>query len=347
MTAVEKPGGATNDRVIDAGLSWGGDAGGDAVRVGVDIGGTKTEAVVMCDDGSVGHRVRVATGYGPDGVLDSAVSAILRLTDAAGMSVGDITTIGVGVPGRVDPPSGRVSHALNLGIEGLELGARIEQRLGRAVRVENDVNAAALGAFHLFELSAASSMGYVNLGTGLASGLVLRGQLWRGSRGGAGEIGHILVDPEGPVDLDGQRGGLEVVTSGSGIARQWGRGGQHQVSAVLDAADAGDADAIVIRRRLHDGVAAAVRILVLTVDVELVVIGGGISTLSSRIMPGVDAVFADWARQSAFVASLELAARTRVVPPHSPVAALGAAHLGATAAQSRGAAKTGRPAAHT
>jgi glucokinase len=298
------------------------------MRMGVDVGGTKTEAVAVADDGAVVGSVRLPTGFGPSAVVASTVEAAESLAATAGLRIADFATIGVGIPGAVDAASGRVSHAINLGLEHLPLGAELAARLGAPVRVENDVNAAALGAFHLFEQPAAASMGYVNLGTGLAAGLVLRGELWRGARGGAGEIGHILVDPAGPLDLDGQRGGLEVVASGSGIARQWGRGDGNAVSAVLDAADSGDAEAVEIRRRLYEGVAASVRILVLTVDVDLVVVGGGISGLGDRVMAGVGEVFAAWGAQSPFISSLGIAERVRLLPQGAPVAALGAAHLG-------------------
>jgi glucokinase len=298
------------------------------MRIGVDIGGTKTEAVAVADDGSVVERVRLPTGFGPRDVMTSTVAAVSGLTAATGLGMHDFATIGVGIPGAVDAATGRVSHALNLGLERLELGAGLAERLGSPVRVENDVNAAALGAFHLFEQTPTSSLAYLNLGTGLAAGLVLRGELWRGARGGAGEIGHILVDPAGPVDLDGQRGGLEVMASGSGIARQWARGDGNAVSAVLDAADAGDDRAIEIRRRLYEGVANSVRILVLTVDVDLVVIGGGISTLGDRVMGGVGEILRGWARHTPFIASLGLEERIRLLPHGAPVAALGAAHLG-------------------
>ena len=300
------------------------------MRIGVDIGGTKTEAVAVGDDGSVVESVRLPTGFGAEAVIASTIAAVDGITAATGLDAAGFTTIGVGIPGAVDAATGRVSHAINLGLEQLELGAELTALLGAPVRVENDVNAAALGAFHLFEQPAAASMSYLNLGTGLAAGLVLRGELWRGARGGAGEIGHILTDPNGPIDLDGQHGGLEVVASGSGIARQWGRGNGNAVSAVLDAADAGDPDALEIRRRLFDGVAGSVRILVLTVDVDLVVIGGGISTLADRIMGGVNDVLAGWAAQSPFIESLGLAERIRILPAGAPVAALGAAYLGGT-----------------
>ena len=298
-----------------------------ALRVGVDIGGTKTEAVVLGPDGGVVAQLRVPTGFGAESVVATAVQAV---TSVVGTSLADVTSIGVGIPGAVDTSLGRVSHALNLGVESLDLGAELTRALAVTVpvRVENDVNAAALGAFHLLELPPTASMGYLNLGTGLAAGLVLGGTLWRGSRGAAGEIGHILVDPNGPLDLDGQPGGLEVMASGSGIARQWGTGESNSVTAVLDAADSGDPRAIDIRRRLFESVATSIRILVLTVDVDVVVIGGGISRLGPRLLGGVDAIFDGWASNSPFIRSLELPSRVRLLPEGSPVAALGAAYLG-------------------
>jgi glucokinase len=296
------------------------------LRVGVDIGGTKTEAVLVDATGAVQASLRIPTGYGSDEVVASAVAAV---TAVAGEVLGDIRSIGVGIPGTVDSASGLVSHAINLGVERLELGSTLSQHFGRPVRVENDVNAAALGAFHLTGQPATASVGYLNLGTGLAAGLVLRGELWRGARGAAGEIGHVLVDPLGPLDLDGQRGGLEVVASGSGIARQWATGEANPVTAVLDAADAGDARAAEIRRRLFEGVAAAVRILVLTVDVDHVIIGGGLAKLGPRLMDGVQLVIDGWEAQSPFIRSLELGTRVMLIPSDAPVAALGAAHLGA------------------
>ena len=298
------------------------------MRVGIDVGGTKTEAVLLADDGTLAQSVRLPTGWGPDAVIHSTVAAVTDLVSKAGIRFEHLSTVGVGIPGAVDSSAGRVTHALNLGVEQLDLRAELSSHFAAPVRIENDVNAAALGAFHVLELPATGSMAYLNLGTGLAAGLVLGGELWRGSRGAAGEIGHILVDPLGPLDLDGQPGGLEVMASGSGIARQWGTGEDNSVSAVLDAADAGDARAIDIRRRLFEGVATSVRILVLTVDVDLVVIGGGISHLGDRVLGGVGAILETWGAHSPFIHSLELPSRVRRLPEGTPVAALGAAFLG-------------------
>lgn len=292
--------------------------------LGVDIGGTKTEAVLLDATGAILRQVRIRTGFGADGVVASTIDAIRRL-EAPGVP------IGIGTPGTVDPLSGTVSHALNLGVERLDLGERVTDAVGSVVRVENDVNAAALGAFHLLGRPGTDSIGYLNLGTGLAAGLVLNGRLWRGSRGVAGEIGYIIVDPNAPVDPDGQPGGLEVMASGSGIANQWGTREPNAVSAVLDAADAGHHRARAIRRRLFDGIAAAVRILVLTVDVDVVVVGGGISRLGDRLVDGVGQVFDGWAAASPFIASLELRDRMLMLPGDAPVAALGAAWIGESA----------------
>jgi glucokinase len=296
------------------------------VRVGVDIGGTNTDAVVLDDAGVVAHSLRLPTGWGHDAVLGTATDVVQQLAGVAGIKASSFTSIGVGIPGAVDAEHGTVSHARNLGVRRLDLGTLLGANLGAPVRVENDVNAAALGAFHQLGLSDSDSLAYLNLGTGLAAGLVLGGRLWRGSRGAAGEIGHILIDPAGPLDVDGQPGALEVLASGSGIASQ--RPGS--VSDMLAAAAAGEEHAIEIRRRMFDGVASAVRILVLTVDVDVVAIGGGISTLGDELLTSVRAIFAEWEASSPFITSLSLADRVRILPPNSSTAATGAAWLGAT-----------------
>jgi predicted NBD/HSP70 family sugar kinase len=311
------------------------------LRIGVDIGGTKTDAVAIAGTGAMVQQLRLSTGYGPDAVLSTAVEAVTRVAELAGIRVDQAASIGVGVPGRVDARLGTVAHAVNLGVDGLDLGTELSARLGAAVRIENDVNAAALGAYHLLEGEGwptsdwpgdhGHSMAYLNLGTGLAAGLVLGGRLWRGSRGTAGEIGHIPVDPAGPLCPCGQRGCLELMASGSAIARQWTTDHPRPAQHLFDAADAGDPLAIDVRARLLESVASAVRVLVLTVDVDFVVIGGGIASLGAALLDGVRAVLARRATESPFLASLELAERVRVVPAGFPSAAVGAAFAGATA----------------
>jgi predicted NBD/HSP70 family sugar kinase len=303
------------------------------VRVGVDIGGTKTHAVALDETGRIVQQLRLPTGFGPEAVLAAAVRSVDALTGLTGLAAERFESIGVGVPGAVDHATGRVTHAVNLGLDDLDLGTELEARLGVLVRVENDVNAAAFGSFHRLGSPAGQpsdrSMAYLNLGTGLAAGLVLKGELWRGSRGAAGEIGHIPVDPHGPVCSCGQRGCLEMMASGSAVARQWPTSHPRPVEELFEAAAAGNVLALEVRRSLVENVAAAVRVLVLTVDVDFVVIGGGISSLGEPLLAAVRAVLASWAAESPFLASLELPERVAVVPVGFPAAAVGAALIGA------------------
>lgn len=296
------------------------------MRLGIDIGGTKTEAVAIDDAGGLAQRIRLATGFGSVAVLETAVTAVSRIGELTGLAAAGFDSIGIGIPGMVDRASGDVSHAVNLGLERLALGGELADRLGVDVRVENDVKAAALGAYHLMGL--AGTMAYLNLGTGLAAGIVVDGRLWRGSTGIAGEIGHIPVDPSGALCACGQRGCLETVASGSGVARQWRTDDPFPVRALFAAAADGNKDARAITARLAEGIASAVRVLVLTVDVETVVIGGGLSHLGDRLLCDVHEVLDEWARASPFLASLSLTERVRLVPEGSLAAAVGAALVG-------------------
>ncbi|MFB2585673.1 ROK family protein [Herbiconiux liukaitaii] len=304
------------------------------MRIGLDIGGTKTDAVAVDDGGSIVERVRLVTGFGADAVIGTALDGVGRIATATGHDVREFTSIGVGIPGQVDTTSGIVSHAVNLGFDELDVGGRLSALLGREVKVENDVKAAALGAYRLMTsagdpTAAARSLAYLNLGTGLAAGLVIDGELWRGARGAAGEIGHIPVDPAGVLCPCGQRGCLETVASGSAIAREWATDDPIPVLSLLAAASGGDATAVRIRDRFVEGVAAAIRTLVLTVDVETVMIGGGLSNLGPWLLDDVRGVLASWAEESPFLASLGLDGRVLLVPAGFPVAAVGAALVGA------------------
>lgn len=298
------------------------------MRVGLDIGGTKTAAVVVDSSGVVTQELVLPTGYGADAVVQTAVAAVTELGRLTGQAPSDFESIGIGIPGVVEADTGRVSHAVNLGLRGLELGARLEAALGTRVFVENDVNAAAVAAFHRVGTPSSQSMAYLNLGTGLAAGLILDGRLWRGSRGTAGEVGHIPIDPNGPLCTCGQRGCLETVASGSAVARLWPTDHPRPVQALFDAAAAGDPRAITIAGDLVENIAAAVRVLVLTIDVDIVVIGGGLSSLGDPLLQSVRAVFTRWSTTSPFIASLDLDERVRLLPERFDAAAVGAALIG-------------------
>lgn len=301
------------------------------MRVGLDIGGTKTDAVAVAASGALAGRVRLATGWGPEGVTQTVVDAVAALRREH-IGSADITSVGVGMPGQVEPGTTRVLHAVNLGVAELDLAAAVGSRLGAPLRVDNDVKAAALGA-HALRGRAHETMAYLNLGTGVAAGVVRDGTLWRGRHGTAGEVGHISIDPHGPLCRCGQRGCIEALAGGASIARQWGRPTPLPVRDMMDAADAGDAAAQRLRAGLMTGVAAAVRILVLTCDVDVVVLGGGVSSLGDRLVTGVFEQLTSRAEASAFMRSLRLADRVELLPQGSVAAAFGAALVGAAGAR--------------
>jgi len=296
------------------------------LRAGLDIGGTKILGVVLDGDDGIVASLRVPSGSGPDAVVASAETVLTALAAECGIPVERFTSIGVGIPGAVDAGTGVVRQALNLGIAELDLGAALRERVGRAVHVENDVNAAALGVAR----DAPGSLAYLNLGTGLAAGLVLDGALWRGSRGAAGEIGHVPIDPLGPECPCGQRGCLEVMASGSGIQRQWGAERAPDAAALLAMVAAGDARATAVVDRLVFAVASAVRLLVLADDVEVVAIGGGLAGgFGAPLFDAVRDRLREWEAASPFLASLAPADRVLAVPRDRPIAAIGAARSAA------------------
>ncbi|WP_235556694.1 ROK family protein [Microbacterium sp. GCS4] len=300
---------------------------GRRIRVGLDVGGTKIDAVAVSETGDILARLRRPTGWGEDAVVESVVDAVTALAAEAGADLFAIDSVGIGIPGLVDAATGRVLHAVNLGVESLDLSDRVGARLGVAVRVENDVKAAALGAAALRGIE--GSMAYLNLGTGVAAGIVVDGEIWRGSRGTAGEVGHLSVDPAGRLCGCGQRGCIETFCGGGALARAWERPGSLPVRDILDAADAGDERALALRADLFHGAAAAVRALVLSADVERVIIGGGLTALGARLEDGVRAALHAGAEASAFMRSLHLDDRIELLPTGSPAAAFGAALVGA------------------
>jgi glucokinase len=188
--------------------------------VGVDVGGSKIAVLVVDRDERVLARQVAPTSAGDQ---DRAVGEIAAVVDAAlaqaGATPDDIAAIGVGVPGRVDPLTGAVTLAVNLGWSDLPLGSGLENRFGRPCVVENDVRAAAVGLHRRRVVGEVDDLAYLAVGTGVSAGVVLHGRLHRGARGLAGEIGHVIVEPGGPRCACGQDGCLETLVSGSAIAR--------------------------------------------------------------------------------------------------------------------------------
>lgn len=297
--------------------------------VGLDIGGTKVRGLLLDADGARVASALVPTRPGPDGVPAAALECVDSLVAAAPGPV-RVDAVGVGVPGLVDPASGTVAHAVNLGIDGepLRLAAVLGERLGtRAVRVENDVDVAVVGAARTL---GTDDVAYLALGTGVAAGLVLGGRLLRGHLGVAGEVGHLPYRPDGPRCACGQRGCLELYASGAALTAAWhASGGTGTAVDVFRAAADGDAAATRLRDDHADAVAACVQVLVLVSGVRMVVVGGGVADVGPPLRDAVARALAARAAGSPFLAGVRLADRVVLAPPGDESAALGAAMLAA------------------
>ena len=305
--------------------------------IGVDIGGTSTKAAVIDALGTVVASIALPTQSGPKGVVATATQAVLLVARSASVSVSDVNAIGIGIPGTVDPQHGTVRFAVNVGIghDGIDLGSRLSAELGVDVHVENDVRAAALGAdwYLASDTGAVSDLAYLSIGTGIAAGYVERGRLRRGNALVAGEIGHIPIDPQGPVCACGQVGCIEAISSGSAIERMWPTETGASAAALHRAAAGGDTAA----RRLWDGVigglSRAVLLLALTWDPEVIVLSGGVASIGDVLLDAIADRLAADAQQSEFLGSLDLGARMRVIDPKVPLGPIGAVRAAHAALQ--------------
>ena len=261
--------------------------------VGIDIGGTKT-AVLVCDQiGNVAARAVAPTVLGTaEVVVESIAAAVEAALREAGGTTADVAALGVGVPGRVDPAAGSVTLAVNLGWHDLPLGVRLEERLGIRTILENDVRAAALGLHRRRVFGSVQSLAFLAIGTGISAGVVIDGTLHRGANGLAGEIGHVIVDRNGPACACGGRGCFEAIAAGPAIAKAGHERGIPSVDgsaaeAVFAAAAAGDERAIEVIDASGRAVGWGIQLLAHAYDVERIVIGGGVSHAGEAFMAPV------------------------------------------------------------
>ncbi len=272
--------------------------------VGVDVGGTSIRAVRFDGDLAPAAMSAGRTPRGAGAIAGAVAQHVIEVGAGA-------TAVAVGMPGRVDAPAGLVSSAVNLGIDGpAPFAALVADLVGLPVHVENDVNVAALGAFHHLRLGADASLAYVNVGTGIAAGFVLGGRLWRGATGAAGEIGHIPMWSHGVRCPCGQLGCAEAVGSGRAVSADPDR-----------------------HRDVAAAVSWAVQLCVMTLDVDVVALGGGM-TESAEVVESVLAAVVAREDTSPMLADLGLATRVRIVPPAEPLGCLGAVLARAGAAAS-------------
>lgn len=243
----------------------------------LDIGGTKIDVLIVDDRLQTRAQLTRPTPTGSRAALcDGVVAALDAALDAAGAAATALTAIGIGAPGQVDTQRGAITLAVNLRLDApLALGPYLAARYGCPVALENDVRLAALGAFHfLYADRGVRDLAYVGVGTGVAAGLVLGGSLHRGVRGMAGEIGQMTL-PGGGDSAES----LEHAIAGPGITRRARALGLDVADAggVYRRAAGGDPVAAALVGEVAALTATAVQWLILTYDVDVVVLGGGVT----------------------------------------------------------------------
>ncbi|NQU26593.1 MAG: ROK family protein [Candidatus Nealsonbacteria bacterium] len=280
--------------------------------LGVDIGGTKVQASLVEESGGILGRQRCATPRdgSPDDVLDAIERAMTDVVEKKGLTIDSLAAIGIAVPGVVDPDTARVIVTPNMNLSGVEIGAHLEARFGVPIAVGNDCNLGALGEKWLGSARDAESAMAILVGTGIGGGFVQKGKLWRGARESASEIGHIVMQIDGPMCGCGNRGCLEALASRSAIERDIREAVAAGKSTVLTALLDGDLSVIrsgMLRRAMAAGDELVTKIMhratevigyaCLTVrhllDPDVIVLGGGVVEGNSRfMMPIVESIVA-------------------------------------------------------
>ena len=368
MTHTTHTAAADNDRPDAGGVAGDGAVGvAGGYRVGVDIGGTKIEAVAVDAHGAIVADRRIPARRGGDNVVEDVAGLVRDMVadvvvagatggaagcgaDSTGPGLaGVVASVGIGTPGRVDSATGHVSNIVNLDVDELALGPRVSECLdGVPVTVENDVNAAAVGAAHALGggpgggpgggdtqgdggaagVAGSGSTVVLNFGTGFAAGILIDGVLQHGVSGACGEIGHIPIDPNRFPCPCGQAGCLETVCSGSAVARLWPvppDSGTAPMPDLIARARAGEPEAERVLAMVTHAIGDGLQIVVQTVDPDVIILGGGMAKTGA---PLVEAVRDELARREAtcpFLAGLHVGDRLRLAPTAVPLGAYGAA----------------------
>ncbi len=276
--------------------------------IGVDLGGTNLFAGAIDAELVVHHRTRrTVAGLALPALLDEIASAVDELRDAVD---GNVDAVGYGIPCLIDDEHAVAASSVHLPIEGLAFAELIAERTGLASFVDNDANLALLAEYRHGAASGERVALMLTLGTGVGGAIMTGGELFRGAQGAAGELGHMIVDPDGPACGPGCRshGCLESLTSGSALAREaraaaaadpagaLGRalaaGGEVAGPLVTRLAQDGDATALALLRELGEWLGIAICSLVNIFNPDVVVVGGGVCGAGELILEPARALVA-------------------------------------------------------
>jgi fructokinase len=286
------------------------------MRIGVDLGGTKIEAIALDDHGATLARERVAT---PAGDYAATVQTVAGLALSVEKRVQQAATVGVATPGAIAPGTGRLKNANSVCLNGQPLQADLEAALQRPVRLANDADCFALSEASDGAAAGAAVVFGVIVGTGTGGGVVVNGQLLQGANAIAGEWGHNpLPWPQadelpGPECYCGKRGCVETFLSGPGLALDHKRvtGQRLDATEIVEQAMAGDAGAEASLQRYERRMARALASVINLLDPEVIVLGGGLSNVD-RLYENMPAL---WGEFVFAAGAADEPVRTRLVPP--------------------------------
>lgn len=262
--------------------------------VGVDLGATKILAGIASAEGKIINRKKIPTNRqeGPAYILDRIAICVKEIIKENSSAGDEILGIALATPGPLSYRDSTVWDSPNLGWGRVAFKKELERRLGKTVIVDKDTNMAALGEFHFGRHGKYQHLLYVTVSTGIGGAVIIDGKLYRGKSGGAGECGHMVIDPSGPYCNCGRRGCLEALASGTAIARQaqglivqgkgqailaCAAGGEITAREVGLAARNGDSEAQTIITDLKEYLATGLANLINIFNPELIVLGGGVA----------------------------------------------------------------------
>jgi glucokinase len=268
--------------------------------IGVDMGGSKLLAGAVDSDLSVHHRAqRTLTGLDQSALLDVAVDAVNEARDDAG---GEVAAVGFGIPSLIDQRTGRAVVSINLALSDIAFGDVMTERLGLPVFVDNDANLAALAEHRAGAAQGASEVVLLTIGTGIGGGLILRNELYRGAIGAGAELGHMVIDENGPPCQGNcpNHGCIEAMASGTALAYEATRVAHERPQSGLGHALA-DGQPLVgplVTELAHDGDEAAIEVVELIgsrlgvaissyvniFNPDVVVIGGGVMAAGDLLL---------------------------------------------------------------
>jgi fructokinase len=255
------------------------------MRIGIDLGGTKIEAIALGDAGDEMVRRRVPT---PAGNYDGTLEAIGELIGAIEKELGEKGSVGIGTPGAISPRTGLLKNSNSVVLNGRPLDRDLTAKLGRPIRIENDANCFALSeAVDGAARDAAVVFGVI-LGTGVGAGIVVERRVITGCNRIAGEWGHNplpwprLDELPGLPCYCGKDGCIETYLSGPGLAHEYRSrtGDDLPAYEIASAADAGDKGALAMMEIYEDRLARGLAHIINIVDPDTIVLGGGLSNIA-------------------------------------------------------------------